>query len=103
LPSSIAQQEKKKQRKENPTMSNASTNREQDQLFQQTPTQLNPGAAKPSDFIVEDRDGGQRGDSETERAALLAEADRDAKSSLSALLPDRNEVPAHPVNDWIKN
>jgi hypothetical protein len=83
-------------------MSNAKTNREQDQLFQQTPSQLNPSAAKPSDFIVDDRDGGQRGDSKAERSALLAEADNDAKTSLRAPVPDRNEVPAHPVNDWIE-
>lgn len=77
-------------------MSNASINREQDQLFQQTPTQLSPGTAKASDFIIENRDGGQRGDTKAERAALLAEADSDAKSSPRAPIPDRNEVPAHP-------
>jgi hypothetical protein len=74
-------------------MSNSPTNTEQSQLLVQTPTQLNPGAAKPSDFIIEARDGGQRGASMAERAALLAEADSDAKSNLREPLPDRNEVP----------
>lgn len=83
-------------------MSNASTNREQDQLIDLTPAQQNPGAAKPSEFVIEDRDGGQLGDKIVERAALLAEADSDAKPSFRAPLPDRNEVPAHPVNDWIE-
>ena len=74
-------------------MSNSPTNREQSQLFVQTPTQLNPGAARPEDFIIEARDGGQHGDSKAERAALLAEADNDAKSSLREPHPIRNEVP----------
>ena len=58
-------------------MSNSPNNREQSTLFEQTPTQLNPGAAKPSDFKIEDRDEGQRGDSARERAAspLLKEGD----------------------------
>ena len=63
-------------------MSNSPKNKEQSQLFIQTPTQLNPGAARPETFVIEDRDGGQNGDSAAERAALLAEADNDAKSSL---------------------
>lgn len=83
-------------------MSNATTNREQDALIDPTPNQTNPGAAKPGDFIVEDRDGGQCGDTKAERVALLAEADTDAKTSLRAPVPDRNEVPAHPVNDWME-
>jgi hypothetical protein len=66
---------------------------DQDQLIEQTPTQRNCGAAKPSDFKIEDRDGGQRGDTTAERAALLAEADDNAKSSLREPIPDRNEVP----------
>jgi len=65
-------------------MSNATSNREQDQVIDLTLTQQNPGAAKASDFIIEDRDGGQHGDSKAERAALLAEADDDAKTSLRA-------------------
>jgi hypothetical protein len=72
---------------------------EHDQLIEQTPTQRNPGAAKASDFIIEDRDGGQRGDTNAERAALLAEADSSAKSSLREPVPDRNEVPLTP---WVK-
>jgi hypothetical protein len=44
---------------------------DQDQLIEQTPTQLNSGAAKARDFKIEDRDGGQRGDTQAERAALL--------------------------------
>jgi hypothetical protein len=74
-------------------MSNSPTNREQSQLLvQPPPTQLNPGAAKPSDFIIQARDGDQHGDSKAERAALLAEADNDAKSNLREPVPDRNEV-----------
>jgi hypothetical protein len=63
-------------------MSNSPNNREQSQKIELTPTQQNPGAAIPQDFKIEDRDEGQRGDSKAERAALLAEADNDAKSSL---------------------
>lgn len=63
-------------------MSNSTTNREQDQLIELTPTQQNPGAAKPTDFAIEDRDGGQRD------AALLAEADAQSQP-----IPDRNQVP----------
>jgi len=80
-------------------MSNSNANRDQDQLFSQTPSQLNPGAAKASDFIIENRDGGQRGDTKAERAALLAIADSSAKSSLREPIPDRNEVPLTP---WVK-
>ena len=39
-------------------MSNSHSNREQSTLFIQTPNQLNPGAARPEDFKVKDRDGG---------------------------------------------
>jgi hypothetical protein len=66
---------------------------EQDALFIQTHTQLNPGAAIPEDFKIEDRDGGQRGDTNAERAALLAKADRDIKSDLREPTPVRNEAP----------
>ena len=51
-------------------MSNSPTNREQSQKIELTRTQQNPGAARPEDFIVEARDGGQHGDSKAERAAL---------------------------------
>lgn len=61
---------------------------DQDQLIEQTPTQRNPGAGKATDFVIEDRDGGQRGDSKAESAALLAEGDCDQEP-----IPDRNEVP----------
>ena len=74
-------------------MSNSPTNREQSQLIELTPTQQNPGAAKPTDFIIEDRDEGQRGDSKAERAALPAEADSDIKSDLREPTNVRNEVP----------
>lgn len=57
-------------------MSNSTTNRERDQLIELTPTQQNPGAAKPTDFVIEDRDGGQRD------AALQTQP-----------IPDRNQVP----------
>jgi hypothetical protein len=70
-------------------MSNSPTNREQSQKIELTPTQQNPGAARPESFIIEDRDGGQHGDSKAERAALLAEREIDAKPSP----PDRNEAP----------
>ena len=66
-------------------MSNNAANREQDALFEQTPTQLNPGAAHPSDFIIEDRGPGQCGESPAERAALTGE---NAKPR-----PVRNEIP----------
>jgi len=86
-------------------MSNSKTNREQDSIVEQTPNQINPGAAKASDFVVEDRGPGQCGDTKAERAALLAEADSGAKSRLRAPLPDRNEVPKTPVDrvdPWVK-
>ena len=60
--------------------------REQDALFEQTPTQANPGAASPHDFIIEDRDGGQCGDSPAERAKLTGE-------NAVRPIPVRNEVP----------
>jgi hypothetical protein len=75
---------------------------DRDQLIEQTPTQRNPGAAKASDFIIEDRDGGQSGDSKAERAALLAVADISAKSSLREPVPDRNEVPQGAESTWVK-
>jgi hypothetical protein len=68
-------------------MSNSAKNKEQDQLVEQTPTQRNPGAARPTDFNIENRDGGQRG------AALLAEADADSKSRRGEPIPERNKVP----------
>ncbi len=74
-------------------MSSAPKNQEQSTLFEQTPTQANPGAAKPTDFIIEARDGGQRGDTNAERAALLAEGDIYKPTPRGGLLPDRNEVP----------
>jgi hypothetical protein len=74
-------------------MSNSPTNQEQSQLIELTETQQNPGAARASDFVVADRDGGQRGDTKAERASLLAEADSDAKSKLSEPIQERNEVP----------
>jgi hypothetical protein len=52
-------------------MSNAYIN-EHDQLISLTANQQNPGAAKPTDFKIEDRDGGHTGDTKAERAALLA-------------------------------
>jgi hypothetical protein len=81
------------------TMSNSPNNREQSQKIDLTPTQENPGAARPEDFIIEDRDEGQRGDGKAERAALLAEADKDAKSNLREPTPTRNEVPH---KRWVK-
>jgi len=74
-------------------MSNAPHNPEQSTLFIQTPTQLNPGAARPEDFPIEDRDGGQRGDTPAERAKLLSKAYEHDKSRLTAPSEIRNEVP----------
>ena len=74
-------------------MSNSPQNKTQDQLFSQTPTQLNPGAAKATDFKIEDRGPGQCGDTKAERAALLAEADIDGKSKLGESIPERNSIP----------
>jgi hypothetical protein len=68
-------------------MSNSPKNKEQDQLIEQTQTQRNPGSARPTDFNIENRDGGQRG------GALLAEADSDGKSQRGEPIPERNEVP----------
>jgi len=75
-------------------MSNAPTNREQSTLLIQTPNQLNPGAAKPSDFPVEVRDGGQTGDTAAERARLLRESDYLKPRPRGDELPDRNKVPS---------
>ncbi|MGA8441902.1 MAG: hypothetical protein WB762_03650 [Candidatus Sulfotelmatobacter sp.] len=77
-------------------MSNLHIN-EQDQLVDQTPNQINPGAAKPSDFVIEDRDGGQCGDTKAERAALLALSNADNTTTLGEPLAARNEVPK-----WVK-
>jgi hypothetical protein len=74
-------------------MSNNPANAEQSVLVPQTPTQLNPGAASPHDFQIEDRDGGQCGDGEAERAKLLAESNADNMSKLGDPLPIRNEIP----------
>lgn len=75
-------------------MSNAITNAEHDQLCSQTPTQLNPGPARPEDFTINtDRGPGQEGDTAAERAKLLAEADADQKSKITEPIPVRNEVP----------
>ena len=71
-------------------MSNSSRNQEQNQLIEQTQTQRNPGAARASDFTIEERDGGQRS------TALLAEADDDGKSRRGEPIPERNEVPHKP-------
>ena len=68
-------------------MANSPRNKEQSTLCEQTPNQLSPGDAKPSDFRIEARDGGQRG------PALLAEADSDGKRQLGKPIPDRNKVP----------
>ena len=69
---------------------------EHSELIAQTPNQINPGAAKPTDFKIEDRDEGQRGDSKAERAVLLELSDKSAKSERGEPIPDRNEVPQLP-------
>ena len=80
-------------------MSNSPTNREQSTLLEQTENQRNPGAAIPGDFKVEDRDGGQHGDIKAERAALLAEADSDAKPKLGRPRPGLNLVPNRRISE----
>jgi hypothetical protein len=79
--------------KEEASMSNSPKNKEQDQLVEQTQTQRNPGAARPTDFKIAERDGGQRS------AALLAESDADAKSIRGEAIPERNEVPHRRLGD----
>ena len=74
-------------------MSNSPSNKSQNQVIELTPSQQNPGTARPGDFQIVARDGGQHGDTAAERAKLLAEADRDGKSALGSPLPDRNKVP----------
>jgi hypothetical protein len=76
-------------------MSNSLSNKEQSQLVELTETQQNPGAARPSDFKIEDRGPGQCGDTKAERAALLAEADNDGKSKLGEAIPERNAIPSN--------
>lgn len=74
-------------------MSNSPKNREQSTLLEQTENQCNPGAARPEDFKIEDRDGGQSSE------ALLAEADADGKSRLGAPIPERNSIPSRRISD----
>lgn len=80
-------------------MSNSLSNKEQNQVIQLSPTQQNCGAAKPTDFKIEERNGGQHGNSKREFAALLAEADSDGKSQLGEPLAERNAVPARRITD----
>jgi hypothetical protein len=82
-------------------MSNANTNREQNQLIELTATQQNPGAAKPTDFQVGGETPlpghGQCGENEHEYNALLAEADIGKPRNGPA--PERNQVPARRISD----
>lgn len=71
-----------------------------DELITLTPNQQNPGAARAEDFKIEDRDGGQHGDTPRERAALLAEGDSDRKARQP--IPVRNQVPEGAVSTWVK-
>jgi hypothetical protein len=57
-----------------------------------TEAQQNCGLAKATDFVIEDRDGGQRGDSKAERTRLLKKADHRAKTTLGTPIADRNDV-----------
>jgi hypothetical protein len=57
------------------------------------------GAAKASDFKIEDRGPGQWGDTKVERAALLAEADGDGKSKLGEPIPERNKIPDRRISE----
>jgi hypothetical protein len=65
-----------------------------------SPNQTNPSAARPEDFKIENRDGGQTGDTPKERAALLAEGHCDRKTRQPT--PERNEVPQGAVSKWGK-
>jgi hypothetical protein len=69
-------------------LSNAAKNREQLTPIELSPNQINPGLAVPGDFQIEDRDGGQCGDTKAERAALLAQVEHANKP-----IPERIEVP----------
>jgi hypothetical protein len=82
-------------------MSNSPRNKEQDRLIELSLAQQNAGAAKASDFKIEDRGPGQCGDTKAERVAPLAEADADQKSKLNTPLPVRNIIPDRPVRDGI--
>jgi hypothetical protein len=80
-------------------MSNSPQNAEQSTLTEQTENQRNPGAAHPSDFkINEDRGPGQDGDTASERAKLLAEANSDNASEFGRAIPLRHEVPHRRLN-----
>jgi hypothetical protein len=68
-------------------MSNHPNNKEQDVLIDWAGNKSNPGAAKPEEFRIEDRDGGQCGDSEAEYQRLLRES-----NSTGAVTPTRNDV-----------
>jgi hypothetical protein len=74
-------------------MSNSPTNTEQSQPGANSHTTQPRSGQTIRLHFIEARDGGQRGASMAESAALLAEADSDAKSNLREPLPDRNEVP----------
>jgi hypothetical protein len=65
---------------------------EHSELVSLSANQQSPGLAKPTDFKIEDRDGGQTGDTKAERAALLALSGKDNTTTLGEPIPDRNEV-----------
>lgn len=66
-------------------MSNDHNNPEQDQLLEPSPNQINPGAAKPSDFQVQTVE---------RNTALIAEPGIEGPSPTQEPIPTRNEVPA---------
>jgi len=68
---------------------------EHDELISLNANQQNPDAAKPTDFKIEDRDGGHTGDTKAERAALLALSNKDTMPTLGKPIPDRYEVPLY--------
>jgi hypothetical protein len=76
-------------------MSNAPTNREQNQKIDQTPTHQDPGTAKATDFLVRKAEDlasvpghGQHGRTAAEEKTLLNEADDLGKSKFRPI-PDR--------------
>jgi hypothetical protein len=82
-------------------MSNAPSNKEQNELIELTVTQESPYLAKPTDFVVGDGGSGRRFDySEAERAALLEEADDYTMSPMNRPIPDRHHVPLTPATPY---
>jgi hypothetical protein len=84
-------------------VSNSPSNREQDQIIPQTPTQLNPGGASPNDFKIGGEGPlpghGQCGENQREYKSLLAEADIDGRQSRGEPTPAPDQVPDRRLSD----